>query len=319
VAEEARVTIVVVPRERFSVARRALEALFAHTQPPFDLVYVDGGSPRRLQRWLRDQSVARGFRLVRSDAYLAPNAARAIGLAGVATDYTVIIDNDVVVTPGWLEPLVRCADETSAWAVNPMHAEEDGRVHAAGAFLRIDETPSGRVLTELHRQLGEPLSAVRTSFVREQCDLLEYHCMLVRTEAFRRCGALDPRIVGTRDPMDACLSMRAAGGTLWFEPASTVVFVQPPPMAWSDYPYFLLRWSEAWTEGTLAYFERKWGARPQPLHYEFLRKQRRIALYRVRRPLERALGVDAAERVVRRLVEPIELRFNRHVVPRLWG
>jgi hypothetical protein len=161
------------------------------------------------------------------------------------------------------------------------------------------------------------LAAVRTPFVREPCDLLEYHCMLVRTDEFRRSGALDPRIVGTRDHMDACLSLRAAGGTLWFEPASTVVFVQPPPIAWSDHPYFLLRWSEAWTEGTLAYFEAKWGARPQPLHYEFLRGQRRIALYRVRRLLERTVGPGLAGRLVSRVVEPLE--FNRWVVPRLWG
>ena len=81
----------------------------------------------------------------------------------------------------------------------------------------------------------------------------------------------------------------------------------------------MLRWSEAWTEGTLAYFQRKWGARPQPLHYEFLRAQRRIALYRVRRQLERTVGPALAARLVRRVVEPLELRFNRHVVPRLWG
>src|SRR5262249_24309080 len=45
------VTIVVVPRERFSFARASLEALYRHTDPPFHLVYVDGGSPRRVRRY----------------------------------------------------------------------------------------------------------------------------------------------------------------------------------------------------------------------------------------------------------------------------
>ncbi|HEV7732002.1 MAG TPA: glycosyltransferase [Candidatus Binatia bacterium] len=319
----ARVTIVVVARDRFSVARRSLESILAETAPPFDLVYVDGRSPRRVGRWLRRQALVHGFRLIRSDRYLSPNVARAMGMERVTTPYAVIIDNDVVVTSGWLDPLVRCADETGACAVNPLHLEGDDParriIHAAGAFVTVEETATGRVFSERHRHLGEPLSAVPTPFVREPCDLLEYHCMLVRTDEFRRSGALDPAIVGTRDHMDACLSMRAAGGTLWFEPASQVVFLQPPPIAWSDYPYFLLRWSEHWTGATLAYFEQKWGARPQPLHYEFPRAQRRIGLYRVRRRLHQLVGPTMAGRLMRRVVEPLELRFNRHVVPRLWG
>jgi hypothetical protein len=37
-----RVTVVVVPRERFGVTRRALEAVYATTREPFHLIYVDG-------------------------------------------------------------------------------------------------------------------------------------------------------------------------------------------------------------------------------------------------------------------------------------
>jgi hypothetical protein len=58
VAEAARVTVVVVPSDRFSVAP---STRCSRTAPPFDLVEVDAASPRPLRRWLRDQSVARGF------------------------------------------------------------------------------------------------------------------------------------------------------------------------------------------------------------------------------------------------------------------
>ena len=38
-------TIVIVPRERFSLTRRNLESIYDCADAPFELVYVDGGSP----------------------------------------------------------------------------------------------------------------------------------------------------------------------------------------------------------------------------------------------------------------------------------
>ncbi len=42
--QKDKVTIVVVPRERFSVTQRSLENVYAETDYPFTLVYVDGNS-----------------------------------------------------------------------------------------------------------------------------------------------------------------------------------------------------------------------------------------------------------------------------------
>ena len=79
---KARATIVVVPRERFSAARDSLESVLENTEDPFELVYVDGDSPRSLRRWLEGMAEEHGFKLVRRDRYLSPNEARWSSLAG---------------------------------------------------------------------------------------------------------------------------------------------------------------------------------------------------------------------------------------------
>ena len=61
------VTVVVVPRERFGATPATLDALFAATPPPFEVVVVDGGAPRALRRHLEHEAAARGFRLVGED------------------------------------------------------------------------------------------------------------------------------------------------------------------------------------------------------------------------------------------------------------
>src|SRR5262245_19121199 len=108
-SEDCLVTIVVSQRERFGDSARSLDSIYEHSDAPFDLVYVDGGSPRYVRDYIATAASARGFKLIRSEVFLSPNQARNLGLYHVRTRYVVFIDNDVVVSPGWLTPLIACA------------------------------------------------------------------------------------------------------------------------------------------------------------------------------------------------------------------
>ncbi|HTE65712.1 MAG TPA: glycosyltransferase, partial [Candidatus Binatia bacterium] len=85
------VTILVVPREQFSVAGRALEALYERSRHPFALIYVDGGSPRAVRREIEASARRRGFTLIRTNGYLTPNQARNLALARVKSRYVVFL------------------------------------------------------------------------------------------------------------------------------------------------------------------------------------------------------------------------------------
>ena len=113
-------TIAVVPRERFSYAIRALDNVIAHTPAPSDLLYIDGGSPPYVRRYVQAEAEKHGFDIVRSEHFLSPNQARNLAVRHVTTKYVVFIDNDAVVTPGWLDALVSCAEETGADVVGPL-------------------------------------------------------------------------------------------------------------------------------------------------------------------------------------------------------
>ena len=141
------VTLIVVPRERFSYAQTSLNSLYDHTQLPFKLIYVDGNSPKGLQQFLKQQSEERGFKLVRTNQYLYPNQARNIGLHHADTEYIVFVDNDVVVSPGWLTALVICADETGAAVVGPLMCQHEPihqEIHFAGGESHVWTDKLGR-------------------------------------------------------------------------------------------------------------------------------------------------------------------------------
>ena len=100
------VTVAVVPRERFSLTERALTNLYEHTTVPFNLLYVSAGAPNGVQKYLESASDQRGFRLIETPRCLSPNQARNLALGEVATKFVVFLDNDALVTPGWLERLI---------------------------------------------------------------------------------------------------------------------------------------------------------------------------------------------------------------------
>jgi GT2 family glycosyltransferase len=151
------------------------------------------------------------------------------------------------------------------------------------------------------------LPDVAAGLRREACDYLEFHCMMVRTEAFERLGPLDEKFLNTHEHIDLCMLARKAGGAIYVEPEAVVAYVPPPPFAWSDARFFLLRWGEKWSLASLNHFEEKWGmADLGDIHW--LRAQRR----RIYRPLiGRLLRFRPLAGAMRAVFRPVETALNR--------
>ncbi len=318
---DALATVVVVPREQFSNAERSLESILAHTPQPFELIYVDGCSPASVRSYLERQAGARGFRLIRTEHFLSPNAARNLAASHVQTKYVVFIDNDAMVRDDWLSPLVDCAEATGAWVVGPIYCEGEPiatRIHMAGGTAHFAIEDGRRVFREEHCHYGEPLATIQPQLRRQPIEQIEFHCALVRMEAFERLGPLDEDLLSACEHTDLCLLARAAGKSVYLEPASVVTYVPPRRMTQADLNYFRLRWCEAWNEGSLARFREKWNlANDDPALNDievWLPKHRRLALA----PLYRAMkifGRGPARFVDKRLIIPLEKAINRAQFP----
>jgi len=321
------VTIVVVPRERFSYSQRSLENIYANTRPPFSLVYVDGGSPTRLRHYLERTAKERGFKLIRREHYLSPNQARNLGADGVSTDYVVFIDNDAVVEPGWLQKLLACADETGAWIVGPIYCIGDPArqvVHMAGGDARIVEEGGKRIFREQHRFGGKRLPELGADFQRGETELAEFHCMLIRTSALKRLGPFDEGLLCSREHIDVCMLAREAGGRVFVEPESVVSYVPPPPFALSDIPFYLLRWSDEWGFATMRHFHRKWRLDnpDDELIGDWIRAHRRVLFERTRKTSIRLFGwrlgnliCNATVKTVEAIVMPFAMRRSSRSFP----
>ena len=285
--EKPKVTIIVGPRERFSYARESLESLYRDTEYPFDLVYVDVGSPAPVRRYLAEKAEEKQFKLLNTDYYISPNQARNVGLDYALgqsdSKYIVFFENDVVVKRGWLTKLVACAEETGAVVVGPLTCigkPEHQVIHNAGGHTCIvTEVKNGQTRRRIRQKAyltGRPVAEVADQLHRTRCEYVEFHCMLARADIFEKTGLLDEGMLATREHIDFCLTVSQAGGGIISEREAVVTtdtlgigsnktglaawfgYLQLPDFEWSDLPYFMLRWSDAWDLASLHHLRDKW-------------------------------------------------------------
>jgi len=326
------VTVLVIPREKFSYTRMNLESIYQYSDIDFDLVYVDSGSPSKYKKYLEDQSQKKGFTLIRRNYYQCPNQSRNLGLRYVKTKYVVLIDNDVSVEKGWLSSLVNCAEETGADLVGPLTCQIKNNhlvVHCAGGESGIKEVKDNGVLTRhiihnIHFQ-AQKVQDIENQLKRIETQFTEFHCALARREIFDRVGYLDVGMK-TNGHVDYCLSMSKGGGSIYFEPSSRVTFYSGPILDWKDIPFYMLRWSNDWERKTLHHLRNKWNLTEDKFfekRYRELGKRRRE---KVLQPLSQkilpnswlAKGVEGILVMIDRLINPClaayySWRYGKHI------
>lgn len=129
-------------------------------------------------------------------------------------DYVLFLNDDTVVTPGFLEPLVALADRRTLVAPKTYLAGQPGILDdAVGEFDWWRGTWRRRVLGRREGPGDAYPHAIETA---------NLSCLLVPLGAFREVGLLDDAFFVYYDDTDFCRRARVAGYRIFFEPRSVV-------------------------------------------------------------------------------------------------
>ncbi len=260
----SRLSVVVVPRQRWSIAERSLAAVLATLPSGTQLIYVDGGSPPRisanLERMVRNTNGV----WLRKDCVLMGNEARNLGIAHADREFVLSVDNDVVPSAQWIERLIDRADSTGAAIVGPLilHGSDESSdvVHIAGGRLRIDD---GVLTVNTRDHALERLEAIRDTLTAHASSQLEFHALLIRKSFLDEIGPLDEQLLSMGDHEDLMLTAARRGRETWFEPASVVTYLTMIPLDEDEIGYWRLRWSDAFNGASLDHFARQWQIDPR--------------------------------------------------------
>lgn len=257
-----KVTIAYVYNERFSDTISCLQRLIAKTPVgSYELICVDAGSPESISTPLRQLSLKHNFTLIRHDKYLSHNQSRNIALRLVQTQYVVFVDNDVEVGDNWLEPLIDCANKTSAWLVSPLYMESrKGKitVHMYGGECSFKDDNGTPAFIENHFGQHVDLEDIKP-LVRHQTHLVEFHTLLMNMDAYHTLGELDEKLLNHSQHTDLCFAVNSANQKIFIEPDSVITHLRPEGrLKHMDKEYYSIRWGENSSDRTLERLSEKY-------------------------------------------------------------
>lgn len=205
--------------------RRFLPVLIRHTSiPGVELIVADNGSTDASIEVLTNEFPA--IRRIVLDKNYGFAAGYNRALQQVEADYYVLLNSDVEVTEGWLEPLLDYLNghpEIAACQpkIKALHKRTDfEHAGAAGGFIDALGYPfcRGRILSVTETD-NQQYDTIRDIFWASGA------CMVVRAELYHSCGGLDDDFFAHMEEIDLCWRMLSRGHRIVAIPTSTVYHV----------------------------------------------------------------------------------------------
>lgn len=202
-------TSVIVPCwNQLEFTRHCLRALVRHTHRPWELIVVDNGSTDGTSMYLAGAADLAPVRVevVQNAENQGFPAACNQGLVRSRGNHLVLLNNDAVVTEGWLDHLISLADS------DPLIGLCGPMTNYAPPPQLVTPAPY-ETLEAMDRFAREWRQAQRgTWFTVEK---LSGFCLLLKRRAYEAIGGLDEQFgLGLFDDDDLCLRARRAGYTL---------------------------------------------------------------------------------------------------------
>lgn len=185
---------------------QCLESLLRWPRAPYELILVDNGSTDGTPAYLDTLRCRRGptrVEIIRNETNLGFARGCNQALAHAQGHYLVFLNNDTVLTPGWLDGLVK-------WSLHDWPA-----VGLVGPVSNGAPAPQGiRAPYESLSDLDAFAAQRRREFAGQCLPVRRVtgFCLLARRELLQQIGGLDERFgIGFFEDDDLCVRAREAG------------------------------------------------------------------------------------------------------------
>lgn len=199
----------VVPLFNCLPLTQAMLASLEATMPPnvsYEVIFVDDGSTDGTREWLSALDGDR-LRVVINERNLGYAGANNRGAAVARGKFLALLNNDLVLLPGWMEPMLAAHETLGARAGVIGNVQLDattGSVDHAGIVINVQGKP-------VHARTLPCCSRLPWSSPVREVPAVTGACLLIARELWIRLGGFDEAYVNGGEDVDLCFRARAAG------------------------------------------------------------------------------------------------------------
>jgi GT2 family glycosyltransferase len=250
------VSVVISLFNKLDLTKHAADSLKAHTpRAPIEVIWIDDGSTDGTREWLANHA-ARQSRVEFNKHNIGFAASNNIGARLATGEILAFLNNDLILTPNWFEPLSRSLNiiKNIGFIGNIQLQPETGRIDHAGVCYdligRPDHYLKGRRPVAA-RGPGRFSTAVTAA------------CCMIRRDLFLSVGGFDERYRNGCEDVDLCLRLGQKGYRHWVDYRSVVYHHVSSSPGRKDHDLqnqalFLQRWG---------HLTSKWGRKDWPRNY----------------------------------------------------
>jgi GT2 family glycosyltransferase len=221
----SKTAIVILNWNGLGFLKMFLGNVVKYSNTPETIIYVaDNNSTDGSTEWINDNY--KEVRLLKFDKNHGFAGGYNLALGQIDATYFVLLNSDIEVTGDWIQPLISHMDN------NPDVASSQPKIlsykrkdyfeyaGAAGGYIDKFGYPfcRGRIFDKVEKDAGQYDS---------QVDLFwsSGACMIVRSEAWHKCGGFDAGFFAHMEEIDLCWRFEKAGFRVSFIPSSVVYHV----------------------------------------------------------------------------------------------
>jgi GT2 family glycosyltransferase len=188
-----------------------------------ELIIIDDASSDETVEWLNCFEVGslgcpqiKSFCLLRNEQNIGYGKSSNIAVKRAHGDILALLNNDLVLKPGWLEPMLALFRQPLIRDIivgNLQYVPDTSALDHAGFEVRIDKDSNRPVLEHLREcafELPYKVFAVTGA------------CCLIARQTFERLGGFDEEYINGGEDVDLCLRVTRGGGACWIVPDSSV-------------------------------------------------------------------------------------------------
>jgi len=207
-------SIIILTHNQLEYTKKCIDSIFKYTKEPFELIVVDNGSTDGTVGYLKkakssklkakSSNCCEGFKIIENKENRGFAMGNNQGMAIAKGDYVLLLNNDIVVTPGWLEKMLAKLKEEKVGIVGPRTN------YVVGSQLVPKVTYSDNDMKGMGK-FAERWSCEHAGKSFE-IDRVIGFCMLIGRDVIEKIGGLDARFgSGNFEDDDFCLRARVAG------------------------------------------------------------------------------------------------------------